>query len=185
MEVRVATANDTQARSAGRAHRPWLRGLFGGALVIGAGLGLQSLHAWHDRHAIFINASQSLPNWALLVEAGRFPRRGDYVLFDPGRDPLVVKHFGARPKPFAKIAYGMPGDVISREGPRVLVNGREVARLKPFTRQGETLLPGPMGVVPKGCIFAGTPHKDGFDSRYAAIGFVCRDRLLGVGEPIL
>jgi conjugal transfer pilin signal peptidase TrbI len=185
MERQVATANDSRASSAEWAKSPWARGLAGVALLGAAGLGLQSLHAWHETHAIFINASESLPNWAFLVEAGKFPKRGDYVLFDPGHDPLVVRHFGARPQPFAKIAYGMPGDVVARDGARVLVNGHEVARIKPRTRQGEVLTPGPLGVVPSGCIFAATPHKDGFDSRYAAIGFVCRDRLIGVGEPIL
>lgn len=164
---------------------PWGTRLRYGAIGIALGLGLQTLQSWHDRHAIFINASESLPNWALFVEAGKFPKRRDYVVFTPGRDPLVIKHFGAAPKPFAKIAYGVPGDVVSRDGARVLVNGHEVARLKPRTRQGEILVPGPTGVVPPGCIFAATPHKDGFDSRYAAIGFVCGHQLLGVGEPIL
>ena len=163
----------------------WVQRWGGAGLLVAIGLGLQSLEAWHDRHAIFINASESLPNWALFVEAGRVPKRGDYVVFDPGRDPLVIKHFGTSPKPFAKIAYGVAGDTISRDGTGVLVNGHEVARLKPLTRQGEVLTPGPIGTVPPGCVFAATPHKDGFDSRYAAIGFVCGHRLLGVGEPIL
>ena len=163
----------------------WVQRWGGAGLLVAIGLCLQSLEAWHDRHAIFINASESLPNWALFVEAGRVPKRGDYVVFDPGRDPLVIKHFGASPKPFAKIAYGVVGDTISRDGAWVLVNGHEVSRLKPLTRQGEVLTPGPIGTVPPGCVFAATPHKDGFDSRYAAIGFVCGHRLLGVGEPIL
>lgn len=185
MGRQVATASDGNLERQPQRRSPWVTRLGYACVGIVAGIGLQWLQAWHDTHAIFINASESLPNWALLVEAGRFPERGDYIVFDPGRDPLVIKHFGAKPKPFAKIAYGVPGDVVSHDGPRVLVNGHEVSRLKPKTRQGEALVPGPTGVVPRGCIFAGTPHKDGFDSRYAAIGFVCRDRLLGVGEPIL
>lgn len=163
----------------------WVKRWGGVGLLVAIGLSLQSLEAWHDRHAIFINASESLPNWALFVEAGKAPQRGDYVVFDPGRDPLVLKHFGAEPKPFAKIAYGVAGDHVTRQGAEVLVNGSPVARIKPLTRQGEVLVPGPIGVVPPGCVFAATPHKDGFDSRYAAIGFVCGHRLLGVGEPIL
>ena len=108
----------------------WVRRWGGAGLLVAIGLALQSLEAWHDRHAIFINASESLPNWALFVEAGRVPKRGDYVVFDPGRDPLVIKHFGTSPKPFAKIAYGVVGDTISRDGAWVLVNGHEVARLR-------------------------------------------------------
>lgn len=163
----------------------WAKRLGGAGLLAAVGISLQSLGAWRDSHAVFINASESLPNWALFVEAGKTPKRGDYVVFDPGRDPLVVKHFGANPKPFAKIAYGVAGDTVSRDGADVLVNGHKVARLKPLTRQGEVLIPGPVGVVPRGCVFAATGHRDGFDSRYAAIGFVCGHRLLGVGKPIL
>jgi conjugal transfer pilin signal peptidase TrbI len=132
-----------------------------------------------------INESESLPNWAFLVEAGRFPARGDYVIFNPGRDPLVTKYFGEQPSAFAKIAYGVPGDVVSRNGSDVLVNGHKVARLKPRTRRGDPLEAGPIGTIPKGCVFAGTDHKDGFDSRYAAIGFVCGHRIAGVGRAIL
>ena len=57
--------------------------------------------------------------------------------------------------------------------------------MKPRTRQGEPLTPGATGVVPAGCLYAGTEHPDGFDSRYAEIGFVCGRQILGVGTPIL
>lgn len=163
----------------------WPRRLLALALVAGSLTAWQSLKSWRDHHALFINTSESLPNWAFLVELGRFPARGEFVLFDPGRDPLVLRHFGSQPRPFAKIAYGLPGDQITRIGNSVAVNGAPVAHLKPLTRQGEALAPGPLGIVPQGCVFAGSPHRDGLDSRYAVIGFVCRDRLLGTGKAIL
>lgn len=144
-----------------------------------------ALDRWSETHAFMINATDSLPNWAFFVESGRFPERGDYVIFDPGQDPLTVKFFGEKPAPFAKIAYGVPGDVVERDGNKVLVNGTPVVRTKPFTRLGDPLALGPTGVVPDRCVFAGTEHKDGFDSRYSAIGFVCSDRLVGTGTPIL
>ena len=181
----MAKATDFTFRYHRTARRTWRDRIAATALLGAIAIAYEGLDQWHDHHAILINASESLATWALLVETGRFPARGDYVVFDPGRDPLVIRHFGQHPKPFAKIAYGVPGDVISRDGARMLVNGTEVSLLKPLTRQGEQLLPGPIGRVPAGCIFAGTPHKDGFDSRYAAIGFICRDRLIGTGEPIL
>ena len=159
--------------------------LLGLVLLAAIGGGYHALKQWHDTHAIFINATQSLPNWAFLIETGRFPRRDEYVSFRPGNDPLTLKHFGSPPQPFIKRAYGLPGDVISHRGAEVLVNGKPVVRMKPRTRQGETLVPGPVGIVPRNCIFAATPHKDGFDSRYAAIGFVCSRQMVGVGTPIL
>lgn len=144
-----------------------------------------SLARWSDTHAFMVNQTDSLPNWGFFVESGRFPARGDYVIFDPGHDPLTEKFFGKKPPAFAKIAYGVPGDVVERQGDTVLVNGTPVVRTKPVTRLGDPLTLGPTGVVPENCVFAGTSHKDGFDSRYAHIGFVCTDRLVGTATPLL
>lgn len=163
----------------------WVRHAGGLALLAGAGLGLAAIAQWRDHHVLMINVSQSLPDWAFLVREGSFPRRGDYVVFAPGHALLVRRHFGERPQPFVKIAYGVPGDRVTREGATVAVNGAPVARLKPVTRQGEPLHPGPLGQIPEGCVFAASPHKDGFDSRYAAIGWICRPRILGTGRAIL
>lgn len=147
--------------------------------------GTQALVNWRDDHGLLINTSQSLPNWAFFIERKQVPVRGDYVVFAPPQTPLVVAHFGRNTSPFTKIALGLPGDVVSREGTHVRVNGNAVGELKPLTKKGEKLVPGPTGVIPKGCYYLGTPHKDGFDSRYADIGFVCGDRIVGTGVPIL
>jgi len=57
--------------------------------------------------------------------------------------------------------------------------------MKTVSRLGEPLTPGATGRVPQGCFFAATPHKDGFDSRYAEIGFICAGQIVGTGEPVL
>ncbi len=57
--------------------------------------------------------------------------------------------------------------------------------MKPLTHDGEILIQGPVGTIPDHCIFAGTPHKDGFDSRYADIGWVCAPQIVGTGVPVL
>lgn len=158
-------------------------GVAGGVLAALAGLG--TLADWRSQHLVLINASQSLPDWAFVVARGQFPERGQYIAFAPGSHPLVRRHFGQSPPAFVKIAYGVPGDRVSRSGAWVQVNDRPVAQLKPRTQQGELLKPGPLGVVPQHCVFAGSAHKDGLDSRYAAIGFVCADRLIGTAEAIL
>lgn len=59
------------------------------------------------------------------------------------------------------------------------------ADFKLTSRLGEPLALGPTGRVPKSCYFVTSEHKDGFDSRYAAIGWICGPRILGVGRPIL
>ncbi len=165
---------------------PSARGRWAAIGVLGALLaGTQALASWRDDHGLLINTTESLPNWAFFIERHKAPEHGDYVVFAPPHTPLVVNHFGRQPSPFTKIAYGLPGDRVSREGNAVLVDGRRVGLLKRLTRRGERLTPGPVGTIPERCYYLGTPHKDGFDSRYAEIGFVCADRIVGIGVPIL
>lgn len=140
---------------------------------------------WRDRHAFLVNLTGSLPNWAFLIHRTHAPACGDYVFFNAPRNALVTRHFGAAPPMFGKRVYGMPGDTVTHDGPLVRVNGLPVARMKPRTRWGEMLTPGPTGVIPRGCYYVGTPHKDGFDSRYAEIGLVCARQIIGTGEPVL
>ena len=157
--------------------------LWGG---LGAGaLALSSRAAFAQGHALMINVSPSLPYWAIWVTRGAPVHRGDIILFDPPTSPLLVKHFGAKPKPFGKRVSGVPGDIITEQNRIYFVNGEAVAKAKLESRLGEPLALGPTGKVPENCYFVTTPHKDGFDSRYGAIGWICRERILGTGRPIL
>lgn len=167
-----------------------LRSPVAARLALWAGLGvaalaLSALATFASSHALMINASPSLPYWAIWLTRGAAPQRGDIVLFDPPPSPLLAKHFGKAPQPFGKRVAGVPGDMVTRQGRTFFVNGRKVAVAKPASRLGEALALGPTGVVPPGCYFVATGHKDGFDSRYAAIGWICRNRVLGTGRPIL
>ncbi|MDP3674685.1 MAG: S26 family signal peptidase [Novosphingobium sp.] len=132
-----------------------------------------------------INASESLPNWAFLVEKRVQPRLRQYAFFRVRETPLIRAHFGDHPQPFGKLVYGVAGDLVTRDGHTVLVNGSPVAVLKPVSKRGEVLAAGPVGRVPPGCYFLATPHKDGFDSRYADIGWVCAPQIVGTGVPVL
>ena len=163
------------------ARRRWLH-LAGAVLLC---LALSALAQWRSSHVLLINLTQSLPNWAFLIERGRLPARGDYIFFQPPRGALLRRHFGEKPQPFGKLVLGMPGDLVAHQGSLVTINGRPVVTMKPLTRLGEPLTPGRTGPVPHGCYFAGSVHKDGFDSRYAEIGFVCRSQIIGTGVPIL
>lgn len=150
-----------------------------------AALALSTLSAFARDHALMINASPSLPYWAVWLTRGAVPQRGDIILFDPPASPLLARHFGRQPQPFGKRVSGVPGDVVTERNRAFFVNGRLVAKAKPRSRLGEPLELGPTGRVPRGCYFVTTEHKDGFDSRYAAIGWICAPRILGVGRPIL
>jgi conjugal transfer pilin signal peptidase TrbI len=154
------------------------------AAVIGA-TGLSAISAWRDDHLLLVNATESLPNWAFVIHRRHLPQRGQLVFFDPPHGDLVRRHFGVKPQLFGKIVYGMPEDVVAHRGAVVTINGKPVGRMKPRTRSGEPLTMGVTGPIPRGCYYAGSPHPDGFDSRYAEIGFVCARQIVGVGEAIL
>lgn len=152
---------------------------------VGGSVALKGLADWSDSHLFLINTTDSLPNWAFLIERGRLPAKGEFIFFDPPASALLRRHFGDRPGTFGKKVYAVAGDVIAHDGMTVTINGLPTVRMKPFTKAGERLVPGATGIVPQGCYFAATPHKDGFDSRYAEIGLVCSRQVIGTGEPIL
>jgi len=154
-------------------------------LILAVFVGWSALDDWSDRHAFMINSSESLPNWAFFVEKNVLPERGQYVFFIAPKTPLIRAHFGDDPKPFGKQVYGVAGDMVSRDGKIVSVNGVEIAALKSFSKRGEPLTAGPVGRVPDGCYFVATASKDGFDSRYADIGWVCGSQIFGTGVPVL
>ena len=81
--------------------------------------------------------------------------------------------------------WGCAGQVVSHRGTAVYIDGRKVAERLARTRLGVPLTKGPEGAIPKGCYYTGTAHPRGLDSRYGAIGFVCRPQILGSGRAIL
>src|SRR3546814_3371845 len=113
-----------------------------------------------------------ISDWSSDVCSSDLPAKGEFIFFDPPASALLRRHFGARPRMFGKKVYAVAGDVIAHDGMTVTINGVPTVRMKPFTKAGERLVPGATGVVTPGCYFAATPHKDGFDSRYAVTGIV-------------
>ena len=148
-------------------------------------LALSSLSAFARDHALMINISPSLPHWAIWLDRTATPETGDIILFDPPPSALLEQHFGKEPKPFGKHVIGVAGDRVTENNRIFYVNGKAVATAKTRSSRGEPLELGPTGIIPPGCVFVATAHKDGFDSRYAAIGWICRPRIFGVGKPIL
>ena len=177
-----------RAEPASRIRRRWPNLWPRYALVGGLGaaaLGDAALDRFAQTHAFMLNLSPSLPHWALWLDHGRSPRRNEILVFMPPRSALMAAHFGEHARPFAKYAVGLPGDRVTRAGRQFFVNGRLAALAKTATRRGEPLALGPTGTLPPGCYFVATPHRDSFDSRYAAIGWICSPRILGTARPIL
>lgn len=160
--------------------------VYAGLILLFGGVALyQGISAWKASHGFLINVSPSLPNWAFVLETKAPPARGSLIFFRPPTSQILLNNFGAKPQLFGKHVYGIAGDVVTREGRVYSINGKPVAVAKTHSRKGEPLALGPTGVIPNGCYFAGTSHRDGFDSRYAIIGWICRDRIVGTGTPVL
>jgi conjugal transfer pilin signal peptidase TrbI len=172
------------ARMARSTSTRWPRLVLAAALG-GSALGLGATNEFGRNHALMINASPSLPYWAIWLTRTGSPARGDLIVFMPPASPLLIRHFGPKPAPFGKRVLGVAGDRVTEVKRMFYVNGVAVALAKPATRLGEPLALGPTGTIPKGCYFVGTEHKDGFDSRYAAIGWICRPQVLGTGRAVL
>lgn len=168
-----------------KASTRWRRSLALSGVIIGLPLAWVPLDAFSKDHALLLNASPSLPNWAFWLEKHAPVTRGSLIFFEPPPSELVTRHFGAGPQMFGKRVLGIPGDMVSHQDMTVLINGQPVATRVARTRLGVPLTRGPEGVIPQGCYYVGTTHPRGLDSRYGAIGFVCRDRILGSGRAIL
>ena len=128
---------------------------------------------------IAINLSQSLPQKVWLIRFSKQPARGDYVLF---KAPLSV---GLGEKgTIIKQVIGMPGDEVLRIGRNFFINGAYVARAKTVSLEKEPLEPGPQGLLAEGQYYVWTPHKDSCDSRYAKMGWIGTDQLLGIAYAL-
>lgn len=142
-----------------------------------AGLLIQQLVYALTPYRLWFNiVSKSLPGSVYLVELGTLPtQRGDAITFIP-----PPNRFYPPGLKFTKLATGLPGDVISRDPANrwVFVNGENFGELQTRSSRGE-LLPGPVGVVPPDHYWVWTPHPLSLDSRYADIGYIPRDRVLG------
>ncbi len=124
---------------------------------------------------VHVNASWSDGAWgyAVLPLFGQDPMPGDLVLFEP---PDAV---GSR-VPYLKTVRGVPGmEVEVGPGGTVLLDGAPIARAKSRARDGRALETVAPGTIPPGRFFLHTDHRDSHDSRYAEIGLVPRDRILG------
>lgn len=122
---------------------------------------------------IHVNASWSDDAWGYLLLPMGNPRRGDVVIFEP---PETL-HAAA---PYLKTVQGMPGDRVSVDAAgRVLLDGAPMGRAKPFASDGRALVPIAPQTIPPRHYYLHADHADSHDSRYAEIGLVPRNRIVG------
>lgn len=126
-----------------------------------------------------INLSDSLDGRVYLIEKGRQPVPGDYAAFlFAGNYPFP---HGTR---LLKQIAGQAGAQVTAasrrdDGLDYFVDGRFVGTAKPRAKAGYMLSPGPTGTIPPKHYYMRAPHPDSFDSRYALLGWVPQELIIG------
>ena len=122
---------------------------------------------------VHVNASWSDDAWGYLLLPMDNPRKGDVVIFDP---PEALR----APVPYLKTVRGLPGDRVTADNDGwVSLNGEPLGRAKARALDGRTLVPIAPVTIPAGHYYLHADHADSHDSRYAEVGLVPRDRILG------
>ena len=124
---------------------------------------------------VHVNASWSDEAWgyAAFPLFGESLKIGDRVLFEP---PEALKSR----VPYLKTVRGLPGMTVGvAEDGTVRLDGAAVGRAKTRALDGRPLAAIAPGVIPSGHYFLLGRHPDSHDSRYAEIGLVPVDRILG------
>ena len=124
---------------------------------------------------VHVNASWSDAAWgyAAFPLFGEDPEIGDRVLFQP---PDEIDS----PVPYLKTVRGVPGMrvEVGADG-TVRLDGVSVGRAKTHALDGRPLAAIASGTIPEGRFFLHADHADSHDSRYAEIGLVAAERILG------
>lgn len=152
-------------------------------LAWGMAMGLPFLYAmnYYGIGYLKVNMTPSIAKGLYWVEPGAPVGKGDDVAF------YYQGPFFEKGVELLKHCVGREGDVIERSrSDQVFINGWATpAMLKPISLQGEPLQPGPLGTVPKDAVFVLGDHKDSFDSRYAYVGFVQQNQIVGKATKLI
>ena len=154
-----------------------------------------------------VNYTESLPDHVFITVKGwkSGVTYGDYVAYKfPVDSDLTLFRKGDH---MVKIVLGKPGDQvvvnsqgairIVRKGSTVVGNPEEVKETmnfeflgtpagtaKPVSKAGKPLKAIESMVIPEGFFYAYAPHPDSLDSRYAFVGLISDDEVIGRTFPI-
>ena len=135
--------------------------------------------------AVSINVSDSLPGKVYLIQKGAKPELGDLAAFRyQGGGPYAPGAW------FLKRVTGIAGANVSSVDlgsgyVEFFVDGKSVGRAKPKAKSGIPLMPGPTGRIPPSHYYMAAPHPDSLDSRYALVGWVDDEHVIGRAFQIL
>ena len=127
---------------------------------------------------IHVNGSWSDSAWGYFVlPMLQEPKPGDLVVFEP-----PVSDSGI---PYLKTILGAPGMHVSVDsGGTVSVGNTVAGEAKTNALDGRPLKPIEPAIIPSGHYYVHADHVDSHDSRYAEIGLVPRERILGRAFPL-
>ncbi len=123
---------------------------------------------------VHVNASWSDGAWGYAVlPLWGDPAIGDRVLFEPPEDLRSSV-------PWLKTVRGLPGMVVTVDEDRMVkVGGDGIGSAKTHALDGRSLDAAESSTIPPGHYYLHGDHPDSHDSRYAEVGPVPRERILG------
>jgi conjugative transfer signal peptidase TraF len=126
------------------------------------------------------NTTDSLNGVVFLVDKTSQPERGDMAAFKPPPSSLLTTQKGyLSTAPFLKKVMGVAFDEVTMTDTDVFVNKKRLGPIFNQTPSGDYLAPTKSGLVPAKHYFMGTRHESSYDSRYASIGYIHEDRVIG------
>lgn len=124
--------------------------------------------------------TQSLNGSIYVIKKGAPVQKGDLVGFKWNGN---IKY----PKDaiFVKVVSGVENDHIKVNGRSVFINDKYIGKAKEYSSDGKIKLDViEPHKIEKDEIFVSTPHKDSLDSRYALVGTIKKDIILGKAYEI-
>lgn len=146
-----------------------------------------------------VNYTESLPDHVFITIKGWKSglKAGDYVAYHfPTENPYSPFRKGDH---MVKLVGGVEGDVVKMSPDRyfsILKAGEPGATAnvpgakgthgmaKERSMRGYPLEPGPVGLIPKDAFYVFAPHPDSLDSRYAMVGWIKKNDIIGRTFPI-
>ena len=127
-----------------------------------------------------INQTQSLSGNVYVIKKGAPIQKGDLVGFKWNGNIKYPKN-----AIFVKVVSGVENDHVNVIGREVFINDKYIGKAKEYSSDGKIKLDMiEPKTIDKGEIFVSTPHKDSLDSRYALVGTIKKDIILGKAYEI-
>ena len=123
--------------------------------------------------SIGFNTTDSVKGYVFLIVKDVIPPKNGLVAFNPPENEFYQHRY------FVKYLKGVPGDRITRQGQSFYLNNEYIGDAKTHSKSGIPLVASKPGLIPSTSYFVWTPHKDSFDSRYAQIGWIPQQNIIG------